>query len=117
MKKKVVHFEIGCSDISASAEFYQKVFDWNIDPVGRSAYINAGDPDFLPGHLNQLDPKNPQQYITVYIETDNIEADLQAVEANGGQRKVDPIQLPDGRSFAWFLDVAGNIVGLITPKR
>ena len=116
MKKKGVHFEIGCSDIAATSAFYQNVFDWNIEPIGRSAAINATDPEYLPGHLNQLDPKDPQQYITVYIETDDIEADLAAVEANGGQRKVGPIPLPDGRSFAWFIDVAGNIVGLITPK-
>jgi len=116
MKKKVVHFEIGCSDISKTSAFYRNVFDWAIEPVGRSAYINADDSDYFPGHLNHLTPKDPQQYITVYIETDDIEEDLKAVVANGGQRKIEPILLPDGRSFAWFIDVAGNIVGLITPK-
>lgn len=70
----------------------------------------------LAGHINQLGPEEPQKYIPIYIETESLEEDLQAIESNGGRRLVDPIRLPDGRSFAWFQDVAGNTVGLITPR-
>ena len=116
MKKAIVHFEIGCSNISETADFYKKVFDWNIIPNGNSAIIDTGRTDTMPGHLNQLGPNDPQNYITVYIETDSIEKDLNLIESNGGKRFVDPITLPDGRVFAWFEDIAGNKVGLITPK-
>lgn len=115
MKKAVVHFEIGCPDVKAGSAFYGAVFGWKLVPAGNSALIETGKEGALPGHLNQLAPHDPQQYITVYIETDSLEADLEAVVANGGERMVDPIQLPDGRRFAWFKDVAGNMVGLITP--
>ena len=30
-KHPVVHFEIGCRDLAATKEFYQKMFDWPID--------------------------------------------------------------------------------------
>ena len=116
MKKRIVHFEIGCADMPATAEFYQKIFDWDISPQGSSATINTGGQGAIPGHINQLTPKEPQQYVTVYIETDTLEEDLKAVAAHGGKQLTPAITLPDGRTFAWFQDVAGNTVGLITPN-
>ena len=116
MKKTVVHFEIGCSDIDKTSDFYKAVFDWNLTRQGNSAIINTGKEDALSGHLNQLGPNDPQNYVTVYIETDSIVSDLKAVEVNGGEIFVKPTKLPDGREFAWFKDVAGNLIGLITPQ-
>ncbi len=116
MKKKVVHFEIGCSDIDATSDFYSTVFGWKVNKHGNAALIDTGEEDALGGHINKLGPDDPQNYVTVYIETDSLEADIEAIELNGGALFVKPIQLPDGRMFAWFKDVAGNLIGLITPK-
>ena len=116
MKKRVVHFEIGCNDIAKATEFYRNVFDWKLEQHGNTARVDTGEETGIGGHLNQLGPDEPENYVTVYIETDSIEADLEAVAANGGKRFVGPIQLPDGRQFAWFIDVAGNTIGLITTK-
>ncbi len=115
MKKTVVHFEIGCQDIPGTSQFYQQVFGWEINPTGNSASIDTGDPSSLTGHLNKLGPNDPQNYVTVYIETDTLEADLAAIESHGGKRFVGPLNLADGRQFAWFEDVAGNKLGLISP--
>ena len=116
MKRSVVHFEIGCSDIEQASQFYQSVFDWQLTRHGNAAIISTGEDAPLSGHLNQLGPDDPQNYVTVYIETDSLHADLAAIESNGGEVFVKPITLPDGREFAWFRDVAGNLLGLITPK-
>jgi len=115
MKRTVVHFEIGCRDIEKTAAFYRDVFDWQLKKHGNSAIIDTGQADALSGHINQLGPDDPQNYVTVYIETDALHADLEAIEAKGGEIFVKPVQLPDGRSFAWFRDVAGNLIGLISP--
>ncbi len=116
MKKAVVHFEIGCSDLEKTSAFYKAVFDWNLIKHGNSAIIDTGAENALPGHLNKLGPEDPQNYVTVYIETDSLTSDLEAIVAHGGEVFVHPIKLPDGREFAWFKDVAGNLIGLITPK-
>ena len=116
MKKTVVHFEIGCSDIEKTSEFYKVVFDWKLKKQGNSATIDTGKEDALSGHINKLRPDEPQNYVTLYIETDALNSDLKAIELNGGKILVNPIKLPDGREFAWFKDVAGNTIGLITPK-
>ena len=117
MTRKVVHFEIGCSDIDKTSEFYEAVFDWKLTKHGNSAIIDTGNEDALSGHLNKLGPNDPQNYVTVYIETDSLYSDLEAIQSYGGEIFVKPIKLPDGREFAWFKDVAGNLIGLITPKQ
>ncbi len=116
MKKAVVHFEIGCSDIPKTADFYKKVFNWEINASGNSASIDTGREGAIPGHLTKLGEDEPQKYVNIYIETDTLEEDLRQVETNGGKLLIGPIKLPDGRSFAWFEDVAGNTLGLITPN-
>ncbi|MEM8508465.1 MAG: VOC family protein [Bacteroidota bacterium] len=116
MKKRIVHFEIGCSDIEKTSDFYSTVFGWKLNKHGNSAVIDTGKEDLLSGHINQLGPDDPQNYVTVYIETDSLHSDLEAITSNGGALVVQPIQLPDGRTFAWFKDIAGNIIGLISPK-
>jgi predicted enzyme related to lactoylglutathione lyase len=114
MKKAVVHFEIGCSDVGKTSEFYKNVFDWNVNQQQNSAMIDTGREGAISGHINKLSPDEPQKYITFYIETDSLTADLKSIESNGGRVLVNPVSLPDGREFAWFEDVAGNTVGLIT---
>ena len=76
MKKTVVHFEIGCQDIPGTSQLYQQVFGWEINPTGNSASIDTGDPSSLTGHLNKLGPNDPQNYVTVYIETDTLKQTL-----------------------------------------
>ncbi len=117
MEKTVVHFEIGCGNLDKTADFYQRIFNWSMTRVGNAAYIDTGKEGAIPGHINQLSPEEPQQYVTVYIETDELERDIEAAVANGGEKMVDPIKLPDGRTFAWIKDPAGNMLGLISPRK
>ena len=117
MRKTVVHFEIGCSDLEKTASFYRDIFDWNLEQHGNSMAIDTGASDALPGHINKLGPEDPQKYVTVYIETDTLTEDLEAVESHGGKVFVPPTKLAGDRTFAWFEDVAGNLIGLITPKK
>ncbi|SFR51558.1 Glyoxalase/Bleomycin resistance protein/Dioxygenase superfamily protein [Robiginitalea myxolifaciens] len=116
MKRRIVHFEIGCQDIEKASEFYKTVFNWELERHGNSAVIKTEAEHSLSGHINQLGPEDLQRYITIYIETDSLEKDLRVIKEKGGEIIVAPVQLPDGRKFAWFQDISGNILGLITPK-
>ena len=114
MSKPVVHFEIGCDNLSETVGFYKDVFNWTIITKDNSASIEAGKKSGIPGHITELG-HDPRKYIHIYIETEGIADDLKLIESKGGKKLVDPIDLPDGRVFAWFQDVAGITVGLITP--
>ena len=112
MPHPVVHFEIGCKDKEKTSAFYSSVFGWKIDP-GPMGMINTGASTGIPGHISALGHE-PHQFTHFYIETDDVAASLQQVEAAGGKTIVPPVPIPSG-TFAWFADVEGNIVGLWKP--
>jgi predicted enzyme related to lactoylglutathione lyase len=114
MPHPVVHFEIGCKDKATTSAFYQNVFGWSIDP-GPMGMINTGSTSGIAGHIAALGHE-PHQFTHFYIETDDIAASLQQVEAAGGKTVVPPVPIPTG-TFAWFSDLEGNVVGLWKPNK
>ena len=109
----VVHFEIGCRNVAKTSEFYAKLFDWQIKPDTMSANIAASGKG-IAGHITSLG-HDPQNYVTVYVEVEDIKATLAKVQEIGGKKIVGPIKIPTGQ-FAWFSDLDGNLVGLLQPK-
>ena len=114
MGQPVVHFEIGCKDIPRTQEFYAKLFDWNIQPAGPGGYDSDRRSRWNSGHLTALGHE-PYNYVTVYIEVDDIPAYLAKAEQLGGKKLVGPIEIPTG-SFAWMADPEGTTIGLFKPK-
>jgi uncharacterized protein len=112
MPHPVVHFEIGCQDKGKTGDFYRRIFGWVIDP-GPMGLIDTGSAAGIAGHIAALGHE-PHQFTHFYVETDNVAASLQKVEAEGGKVIVPPVQIPAG-TFAWFADVEGNTVGLWKP--
>lgn len=111
MSNPVVHFEIGCKDSEQTQKFYQEVFDWDIQRNGPSLDIDTKSDLGIQGHMTSLGHE-PHQYVTVYIEVDDIKAYIKKIEKGGGKLMVGPVKLPTGLQFAWFTDVGGNIMGL-----
>lgn len=111
----VVHFELGCKDIDATSRFYQSVFNWEITPKEHSNDVDTGSGVGVQGHITALGHE-PHKYVNIYIQTPDIEETVAEVKENGGKLLIGPIPLPDGSTFAWIEDVAGNTVGLITAK-
>lgn len=112
MPNPVVHFEIGGRDTARAAAFFAEVFEWGsapYGPYGRMLEIGAG----VRGHLTALGHE-PHAYVTVYIEVADVGAHLARIVAAGGEALVGPLPLPDGRAFAWFKDLDGNLLGLFS---
>lgn len=116
MQRPVVHFEIGCDNLSGTLEFYEEVFNWKGVAEGISARIDADTGRGISGHITALGHE-PHKYITFYIETESLEEDLRKLKAAGGEKMLGPFPVGDGREFAWFKDPAGNMLGLITPLK
>jgi predicted enzyme related to lactoylglutathione lyase len=112
MPHPVVQFEIGCQDKEKTSGFYRAVFGWVIDS-GPAGAINTGSAAGIAGHIASLGHE-PHQFTHFYIETDDVKASLEKVEAAGGKTIVPPVSIPTG-TFAWFADVEGNTVGLWKP--
>jgi len=114
MGKPVVHFEIGCRDTAKTQAFYGQLFDWDITQAGPAANINTGA-DGINGHITALGHE-PHNYVTVYVQVDDLQAYLDKATALGGKTLVKPVPIPTGK-FAWLADPDGNIIGLLQPKQ
>jgi predicted enzyme related to lactoylglutathione lyase len=113
MGQPVVHFEIGCRDSARTSAFYADLFDWKITQAGPAGMIDTGGGG-ITGHITSLGHE-PHNYVTVYVEVDDLKSYLSKAEALGGKTLVPPVEIPTGH-FAWLADPDGNIVGLLQPK-
>ena len=113
----VVHFELGCKDLEKTTAFYTGLFGWTKTSVPYASMLNTNVPGAISGQITSLGHE-PYQYVTFYIQVENITETLSQVEKAGGTKIVGPIPLPDKSQFAWFKDPEGNMVALITkaPK-
>jgi len=113
MGDPVVHFEIGCKDLPGTTAFYTEVFDWAATPTPYASLLDTRSEGGATGHITALGHE-PHQYVTFYIQVEDITGTLTRIEGAGGKKVIGPVPLPDGKKFAWFSDPGGNMVGLIT---
>lgn len=114
MPNPVVHFEIGCRNSEQAQVFFSKLFDWQIEPAGPAAMIAAGSADGIAGHITSLGHE-PHNYVTVYVQVDNVQTYLEKAEGLGGKTMIPPTDVAGMGQFGWFSDLDGNIVGLWKP--
>jgi len=116
MSGRVVHFEIGGRDTAKAAAFYKAAFGCTASPyLGPALHAHTGKPETISGFFNALGHE-PHNYVTLYIEADDMAAVLDRTTQAGGAKIVGPMLLPSGQSFAWIKDPDGNIMALITPQ-
>ena len=106
----VVHFEIGCRDSVRTQQFFSQLFGWQITQQGPAAMISTGAASGIQGHITSLG-HDPHNFVTVYIEVDDVNAYLAKASSLGGKTLVPPVDIPEG-TFAWFGDPDGNTLSL-----
>lgn len=114
MGQPVVHFEIGCSDMGKTADFFKRLFDWEVQAMGPATMINTGASGGIQGHISSLGHE-PHHYTIFYVKVDDVQTYLDKAAALGGKTLVPPVQIPMG-TFAWFADPEGNTIGLWKDK-
>jgi predicted enzyme related to lactoylglutathione lyase len=115
MAGKVVHFEIPIDDPARATDFYAKAFGWALDQWGPVEYWTtaAGEGEGIGGALTRRSDDVPS--LVFYIEVDDIDAALAAVESAGGSRVTERMPIPTVGWSAFFRDSEGNRVGLFQP--
>jgi uncharacterized protein len=114
MGQPVVHFEIGCRDKAKTSTFFSQLFDWKMLDAGPATMISTASNEGIQGHISSLGHE-PHNYVTVYVQVDDVQAYLDKVQKLGGKMLVPPVEIPTG-TFAWFADPEGNTIGLWKPK-
>ncbi len=110
----IVHFEIMGADGAALKEFYADTFGWNATAVEgfENYHTVAGDDIGVGGAVGQGNEQMPN-YLTVYLQVDDIDEYLTKIADAGGSTVLPKTEIPDVVTFAMFNDPAGNLVGLV----
>ena len=116
MTRAISHIEIPAQNRAQLAEFYESLFGWKTEDMQPKTGV-----DYTVWHAGPMrggftsSVKPSRDGVLLYIESPNIEADLEAIVAAGGAIVVPKTQYPAGW-FAQFSDPAGNLVGLSTRR-
>ena len=113
-KRNIVHIEIPTSNAKESANFYQKLFGWHIETIEEMNYT-MWDPHKGPGGgFNPLDENIQPGDIIIYINSEDIEADLKKAEALGATVVFQKSEIPNTGWYGMFKDPTGNTIALYT---
>jgi predicted enzyme related to lactoylglutathione lyase len=108
---KICYVEIPTTDIKRSADFYQKVFGWNVRQRGDGSTAFDDSVGQVSGSWVLGRPPSSQPGILTYIMCDSVAATLEKIVANGGE-VVQPIGGDAPEITARFRDPGGNVIGL-----
>jgi predicted enzyme related to lactoylglutathione lyase len=118
-KNKVVFFEVPASNFKKAKEFYERVFDWNVElwgDDGAMAYTTAVDKDENPVELGGINGgfykrKSKKDQPSFGMQTGSIDETLKAVKKAGGK-----VITPKTLNWEWGLwrtsQIRGNVIAL-----
>ena len=113
MPNPVVHFEVVGKDAKALQNFYKNAFGWEIQTMmPEYAMAKPGGQTGINGGIGQA-MDGGKGHVTFYIAVDDLNAALKKVEAAGGRKISDPMDIPNGPSIAMFADPEGHMIGLV----
>jgi predicted enzyme related to lactoylglutathione lyase len=113
-KRNVVHVEIPAANVEAAGKFYQDLLGWKIHHSAEFDYTMWEDGSGSGGGFNKVDDDNPVGQVLVYIDSDDIDADLKRVEKLGGSVVRPKTEIPGTGWYGVFKDPTGNTLALYT---
>jgi uncharacterized protein len=112
---KICYVELPATDVARSAEFYKRVFGWNIRTRGDgSTAFDDGVGEVSGTWVRGRSPAS-QPGLLIYIMVDNAAATLGSIVANGGEI-VQPIGGDAPEITARFRDPGGNVIGVFEER-
>ena len=115
-KRNVVHVELSAADVPAAAKFYENLFGWKMQHAPEFDYTMWEDGSGYGGGFNKVTEHTPAGQVLVYIDSNDIDADLTQVEKLGGSVVTPKTEIPGTGWFGVFKDPTGNTLALYTSK-
>jgi predicted enzyme related to lactoylglutathione lyase len=113
-KRNVVHVEIPSVNVEAAGRFYQELFGWKLQHMPEMNYTMWEDGSGAGGGFPQVSEETPAGRVLIYIDSDDIEADLKKAVQLGGKVIHPKMEIPQTGWFGMFEDPSGNVLGLYT---
>ena len=112
MANPVAWFEIAGPDAATLQTFYRQVFDWQIDADNDMNYgMGAASEGGIAGGV--APSPDGSAHATFYVTVDDVQGTLDKINQIGGKTAMPPMDVPNGPTIAFFVDPAGNTVGLM----
>ena len=108
---KICYIELAATNPAESAEFYRKVFGWNIRTRGDGALAFDDTTGEVSGAWRTGRTPASQPGLLIYIMVDSVAATLETIVTNGGAI-VQPLGVDAPEITARFRDPGGNVLGL-----
>jgi predicted enzyme related to lactoylglutathione lyase len=108
---KICYLEIPSTDIARSADFYKRVFGWNIRQRGDGHTAFDDTTGEVSGSWVAGRPPATKPGLLFYVMVDDVAAILDLIVASGG-KIVQPSGADAPEITARFTDPAGNVIGL-----
>ena len=116
MKNRTIgHIEIPARGRADLAKFYAEMFGWTIQPMDdKGAKYTVWQAGNMRGGFPDVDKNNQPGDVIIYIDSDDIEADLKKIETMGGKKLLGKTEIPGRGWYALFADPTGNRMALYT---
>lgn len=110
-------FELMTPEIDAARSFYGSVFGWTMADSGAVDFTyllaKAGD-EMVAGLMPPTQPGMPSFWM-LYLAVDDVDAEAEAIAADGGAVHKAPADIPGTGRFALVTDPQGAAFGLLQP--
>ncbi|MCK6568894.1 MAG: hypothetical protein DCC59_02470 [Chloroflexi bacterium] len=115
--RNVVHVEIPAADQNKAGEFYRELFGWKIVPMPEMNYVMWEAGDNSGGGFPQISEDSPAGRVTVYIDSEDVEADLKKARTLGGRVLHEKTEIPGMGWWGFFQDPDGNVLGVFQAMK
>ena len=113
-KRNIVHVEIPAVNVEGAGKFYESLFGWKLQHIPEMNYTMWEDGSGSGGGFPAVSEESPAGQVLVYIDSDDIEADLKKVEQLGGNVLREKTEIPGMGWFGVFQDPTGNVLAIYT---
>jgi len=115
-KHLITHIELPAANVKAAAQFYQTVFDWNVQEYSDMNYTTFAAEGGTGGGFTEVGEDNPVGNVLVYINTPDLKESLEKIKANGGSVVMESYVIDTVGVMATFKDPTGNLMALLQPE-
>ncbi len=112
---KICYLEIPAIDVDRSANFYARVFGWQLRQRGDGHTAFDDTTGQVSGTWVVGRPPATEPGLLLYVMVDSVSATLDVVLAQGGEL-VQAVGADAPEITARFLDPAGNVIGLYQDR-
>lgn len=112
----IVHFELSAHDPQAAGEWYNELFGWPMSHFPEYNYVGFTTQEKFGGGFADVKNGMPAGTTVIYVETDDITATVEQVEAAGAGILMRGDPIPGVGIIGMFRDPSGNTVGLLQPE-